>query len=144
MTSPVNFHEDLERSEALRGSSDRTFGLVFAAASLLVGLAPLRRHGHVRLWALGLALAFLAVALVRPSLLRVFNRLWMKLGYLMGRIVNPIVMAILFFTVFTPVGFLMRLFGKDPLRLKHDPVAGSYWIPRLPPGPSPDSMPRQF
>jgi len=139
MTSPVNFHEDLERSEALRGSSDRTFGLVFAAASLLVGLAPLRRHGHVRLWALGLALAFLAVALVRPSLLRVFNRLWMKLGYLMGRIVNPIVMAILFFTVFTP-----RLFGKDPLRLKHDPVAGSYWIPRLPPGPSPDSMPRQF
>jgi len=140
----VNFHEDLERSEALRGSSDRTFGLVFAAASLLAGLAPLKHGRHVRIWALGLALVFLAVALIHPSLLRVFNRLWMKLGYLMGRVVNPIVMAILFFTVFTPVAFLMRLFGKDPLRLKLDPVAGSYWIPRLPPGPSPDSMPRQF
>ncbi len=140
----MNFHEDLERPEELRGSSDRTFGLVFAAASVLVALAPLKRHGHVRLWALGLALVFLVVALVRPSLLRVFNRLWTKLGQLMGRIVNPIVMAILFFTVFTPVAYLMRLFGKDPLRLKHDSLAGSYWIPRLPPGPSPDSMPRQF
>ena len=140
----LNFHEDLERAESIRGSSDRTFGLVFAAAALLFGLAPLRHHNHVRLWSVGLAALFLGVALLRPSLLHTFNRWWTRLGLLMGRVVNPIVMAILFFVVFTPVGFLLRLLGKDPLRLKPDAAAESYWIPRTPQRPLPESMPRQF
>ena len=56
-------------------------------------------------------------------------------GFLIGKIVNPIVMALLFFSTITPVGFLMRLFGKDPLRLRRDPAAASYWIEREPSGP---------
>jgi hypothetical protein len=68
----------------------------------------------------------------------------MLLGLVLYKIVNPIVMALLFFSTITPVGFLMRLSGKDPMRLRHDPAATSYWIAREPPGPPAESMRNQF
>jgi len=81
---------------------------------------------------------------VKPALLAGLNRLWIKLGVLLGKVVGPIALGVLFFGVLTPLGAVMRLTGKDPLRRKHDPRAASYWMPREPPGPPPDSMINQF
>jgi hypothetical protein len=137
-------HEDLSREEHIEGSSDRSFGFVFAAVFALIALWPLLHQGGVRVWALVVAAAFALVAVVRPALLATPNRLWMKLGLLLGKIVAPIALGILFYAVLTPLGALMRMTGKDPLRLKRDPSAASYWIPREPPGPPPGSMTNQF
>src|ERR1035441_7290725 len=140
----VQTHEELTRKHEVRGGSDRAFGLVLAAFFLLVALSPLRRHQPLRVWALAVSGAFLVLGIVRPVLLAGLNRLWTKLGILLGKIVTPLVTAILFFVVFTPMGVLSRLLGKDPLRLKVDPGAASYWIEREPPGPPPETMVNQF
>jgi len=137
-------HEDLTREQYVQGSSDRSFGLVIAAVFLLVALSPLR-HGHaLRWWALAVSSVFALVALVKPKLLSRLNWLWMKLGLLLGKVVSPIALGILFYAVLTPMAVVVRLTGKDPLRLKLDPAADSYWIVRKPPGPPPDSMTNQF
>jgi hypothetical protein len=137
-------HEDLTRDQQVEGSSDRNFGLVFAGVFFLIGIWPLFYGQTPRWWALGVAAVFALAALVKPGLLAGLNRLWIKLGVLLGRIVSPVALGILFYGVLTPVGAVMRLAGKDPLRLKRDPGADSYWIPREPPGPPPDSMTNQF
>ncbi|HUC62611.1 MAG TPA: SxtJ family membrane protein [Alphaproteobacteria bacterium] len=139
-------HEEFDREEEIAGSSDRTFGLVMAAGFALVGAAPLLHRGldAVRWWSIALALAFLLAALVRPSLLAPLNRLWLRFGLLLARIVSPIGLALLYFTTLVPVGLLVRATGGDPLRLRRDPAATSYWIRRTPPGPAPESMKNQF
>jgi hypothetical protein len=140
----VSLHEDFNRKEEGEGSSDRGFGIVFAIFFALVGLAPLRTHHPVRWVALAIGGGLLIVALVRPVWLHYPNRAWRKLGLLMGRVVSPVVTALLFFLVVTPMGFLMRLTGKDPLRLRSEPGVPSYWIERRPPGPAPQTMSSQF
>ena len=137
-------HEDLSRKTVVPVGSDRSFGLVFAAVFVLVGAGPLIHGNEPRLWALGAAAAFLAAALLVPRALRPLNLLWFRFGLVLHHVVTPVVMGLLFFLVVTPVGLLMRLSGKDPLRLKRDPQAASYWIHRQPPGPTPDSMRNQF
>ena len=137
-------HEDLRRDEHVEGSSDRVFGLVFAGVFLVIAGWPLIHGVPPRWWALGVSAVFGVVAWVRPVLLAWLNRLWMKFGILLGKVISPIALGILFYGVMTPMGAAMRLAGKDPLRLKRDPAADSYWIPRAPPGPPPDSMTNQF
>lgn len=137
-------HEDLNRAEHVEGSSDRSFGFVFAVVFTLIGLLPLLKGGATRWWAIGIALVFAVIAAVKPSLLAGFNRQWTKLGILLGKVVSPIALGIMFYFVFAPVGLLMRLSGKDPLRLKREADAASYWIQRQPPGPSPDSLTNQY
>jgi len=137
-------HEDLSREQYPEASSDRVFGLVFAGLFVLFAFAPLRHGLTPRWWALGIALVFGASAVLRPTLLSAPNRLWTKLGALLGKVLSPVALAVLFYGVLTPVGTLMRLSGKDPLRLRLDPEADSYWIGRVPPGPPPDSMHNQF
>jgi hypothetical protein len=137
-------HEDLTREEHVEGSSDRSFGIVFAAVFLIVAAWPLWSGGALRWWAVAVAAAFAVMAVVAPQLLAWPNRLWLKLGLLLGKIVSPIALGILFYLVFMPVGVLMRALGKDPLRLKRDEAAASYWIRREPPGPPPTSMTNQF
>ena len=139
-------HEDFTRTETVKGSSDRSFGFVMAAFFALLALFPLL-HGplsSIRWWALVVAAAFLALALLWTAPLRPLNRAWLKLGLLLSKIVSPVVMMVLFYATVTPVGVLMRLAGKDPLRLRRNAAAASYWIPREPPGPAPDSMKQQF
>ena len=140
----LNFHEDLKRAAEVRGSSDRNFGLVFALVFAALGLWPLHAGGRVRWPALAVAGVFLLVALTRPAWLRLLNRGWTMLGLVLGRIINPIVTAILFFLVFAPAGFLSRLLGKDPLRLRPAREAKTYWIARTPPGPRPETMSKLF
>ncbi len=137
-------HENLNRDPHVEGSSDRSFGLVFAGAFLLIAAVPLFHGEAVRWWATGVSAVFALVALVKPTLLAGLNRLWIKLGVLLGKVVSPIALGILFYVVITPIGLVIRLTGKDPLRLKFAPDADSYWIPRDPPGPAPDSMNHQF
>ena len=141
---PTNLPESFDRDEPVRGSSDRSFGLVFTALFLLIGVAPLLHGRGPRYWAIAIGVAFLAIALARPALLQPLNQLWTRFGLLLHHIVNPIVMGLLFFLVLTPFGVGMRLLGKDPLRRRFDRTAGSYWIPRTPPGPPPETMTHQY
>ena len=137
-------HEDLTREQYLEGSSDRNFGLVIAGAFLVIAVVPLLHGQTPRWWAMGVAIVFALLALVRPALLAGLNRWWTRLGAFISKMISPIVLGVLFYGVLTPVGAIIRLTGKDPLRLKFDPDADSYWIPRKPPGPPPDSMTNQF
>jgi hypothetical protein len=137
-------HEDLSREQVVEGSSDRAFGLVFAAVFLVIACWPMLHREPLRWWAFGAAVIFAAAAWLKPKLLAGLNRQWIRLGLLLGKIVSPIALGILFYGVLTPIGALMRLTGKDPLRLKLDRAAKSYLIPRSPPGPPPDSMTNQF
>jgi len=135
-------HEELRRDERVEGSSDRSFGLVFAAAFSVVAGWPLLNGGAPRLWALAVAVSFAALALLAPRVLAPLNRLWTRFGLLLARVTNPMVMGLLFFGMVTPMGLAMRALGKDPLRRRLEPGAASYWIERRPPGPV--SMGRQF
>jgi len=137
-------HSTESRQEEVKGSSNRTFGLVFAAFFSLVGLWPLLREQPLRIWALGLAGGFLIAALAWPAALGLLNRGWTRFGLLLHAIVSPIALGILFYGVITPMGVIMRLTGKDSMRLKFDRKTESYWIRREPPGPAPDSMTNQF
>ena len=139
-----SLHETLEaRSEVAQGS-ERGFGVVFAVVLLIIGLWPLLAGAGVRIWSLVIAAGFLAAAFAAPHLLAPLNRLWFRFGMLLGRIVSPVVMAIIFYLTVLPTGLVMRMLGKDLLRLRFDPGVESYWIHRDPPGPAPDSLKQQF
>lgn len=124
--------------------SDRSFGLVFAGFFLIVALLPLLHGGPVRLWALAVAAVFMAAAFLTPRLLHPLNWVWFKFGLLLHHIVSPVVMALMFYGAILPMALLLKLLGKDLLRLKREPEASSYWIQRDPPGPAPGSMSKQF
>lgn len=144
MAEKPGLHEDYGRAHEVKMGSERAFGVVFAAVFALIGLWPLIAGAPVRLWSLGIAAAFIAVALAKPGVLRPVNRLWFGFGLLLNRVVNPVVMALLFYLTVTPIGLLMRALGKDPLRLKIARDADTYWIKREPPGPRPETMRQQF
>ena len=137
-------HEDLRSHLTIRGSSDRQFGVVAGLFWIAVSLWPLRSGGLIRAWALIAGALFLGLGILAPAVLRPLNRAWTAVGLLLSRVTNPVVAALLFYLVFTPCGLVMRLVGKDPLRLMRDPRAPTYWIERRPPGPSPESMVHPF
>ncbi len=120
--------------------------MVVAAVLLFVALVPLLREPRetFRWWALGASLLFLAFAVFWTAPLKPVNRLWAALGRLLYRAISPLALGMLFYGAVTPIGLLMRALGKDPLRLRRDAHAASYWIPRDPPGPPPQSMKNQF
>lgn len=137
-------HEPRRSSEPAAGSSDRSFGIVFAGLFAVLTLHNWWWAGHSWPIYLAIAVAFLTTALLRPALLQGLNRAWTRLGFLLGSIMTPIVMTLLFFMVITPIGLLMRLTGKDTLRLRGTRKNDSYWIVRDPPGPPGESMREQF
>jgi hypothetical protein len=125
-------------------STERSFGLVFAFVFSLVGVWPMRVGAPPRPWALALAALFLTTGLLRPALLAPMNAAWFRLGVILHSIVNPVIMAVIYYGGVVPTGVALKLLGKDVLRLKRDRSAGSYWIVRQPPGPAPSSMRKQF
>lgn len=137
-------HENFAREEIESHGSDRSFGLVMAGA--LTALALLNVWHDGRAWPIMgvLALLFVIAALLFPIVLNPLNRAWMKFGLLLHKIINPVVMALLFYGAVLPTGLIMRAMGKDLLRLKLQPNAKTYWIERDPPGPAPKSMKDQF
>jgi len=115
-------------------TGDRGFGIVFTILFVLLGL-------RYRFWpAFGISAVFLAAALLRPRILSVLNRCWMRLAGMLARVTNPIMTAGLFYLVVTPMGLAARALGKDSLRRKIDAQAATYWLARSPPG----SMKNQF
>ena len=124
--------------------SDRGFGVAVAVVLTTVGLYPLLAGADVRAWALLAAGAFLALALARAELLAPLNRLWCGVGRVVQRILNPAILALVFYLVILPTGLVMRSLGRRPLDLRIDPQAGSYWRHREPPGPAPGSMADPF
>jgi hypothetical protein len=137
----TKFHEDLGRDVEVRAGSNRAFGLVMATACFIIaGVGWLAATSHWPHWSAA-AIMFALAAWWQPGLLAPLNQLWFRLGLLLHRLVNPLVMGLLFFFVITPTGLLMRAFGKCPLRLKFQRSAPSYWIARH---KQPNPMTRQY
>ena len=108
-------------------SSNRSFGIVFFVVFSLIALYPLTYSGEIRIWSAIISIIFLVLGLLNSKILAPFNKLWFKFGILLGKIISPIVMGIIFFFVVTPIGFIMRILGKDVLNLKYNKNQ-SYWI----------------
>lgn len=140
----MSAHESLKREETLKLPSNRSFGMVFTVVFLIVGLAPMIKRGEVRAWALIVAGLFLILGLSNSPVLTPLNRLWMKFGLLLHHIVSPLILGILFYGTITPMAWILRLLGKDPMRRALDKNTPSYWILRDPPGPVRHSMQNQF
>ncbi len=121
-------------------SSTRSFGLLFFIVFAIVALWPIMSGGPIRIWPIPISLIFLVLGLLNSKLLNPLNFAWIKFGELLGRIVAPIVMAIIYFMIVTPIGLFMRLIGKDFLNTKFS-NDNSYWIKRQ---KNIGSMKRQF
>jgi hypothetical protein len=140
----ANLHEDLAREDDVVGPSDRGFGLTLAAVCGVIGAVRLVLGHAYPAWWLAAAALLLALAFLWPAALAPLNRLWLRLGLVLYKVMNPLVMGLVFFTTVVPIGLVLRAVGKDPLRLRREPAASSYWIRREPPGPEPDTMKQQF
>ena len=105
-----------------------TFGILFFILFLIIGLYPLKSEGLIRIWSVVLSLVFLIITIIRPNLFTFLNKLWIQFGILLGKIISPIVMGLVFFFVVTPIGILVRIFKKDIMGLKRG--ANTYWINR--------------
>jgi hypothetical protein len=140
----AGLHETLSHSVEAKAGSDRSFGLVVGGALILVGVAPLRHHGEIRLWAVAAGIVLAVVGLVAPRLLAPMNLLWFRLGMLLGRVMTPVIMGLLFVTTIIPIGLIMQMTGHDTLRLRRPAKAESFWLKRQPPGPLPETMRDQF
>jgi hypothetical protein len=128
----------------IKVSSTRSFAVVFCVVFALIGLLPLISGGGVRAWALAVSAVFLFFTFFFTSVLQPLNILWFRFGMLLSRIVNPIVMLLIYALTIVPFGVAARVFGKDLLKLKLEPNSKSYWIERQPPGPAPESIEQQF
>ena len=108
--------------------SNRNFGIVFFVVFLIISFYPLTYNGNITKWSLVISIIFLILGLVNSKILTPLNRLWFKFGIFLGRIISPIIMALIFFLVVTPIGLIMRLLRKDLLNLKYNKKNKSYWI----------------
>ena len=120
--------------------SNKSFGIVFFVVFLLISLYPLINNESIRLWSLIISLIFLILGILNSKILSPLNKVWFKFGILLGKVISPIIMGIIFFLVVTPIGFIMRLLGKDLLNLKYSDIK-SYWIEKS--GPK-SKMKNQF
>lgn len=140
-------HESFQEHLELRTATDRGFGLTVGGILVAIGLVKSLLASGLTWPASALlvtGVALVALGLAAPRLLSPLNRLWTKLGLVLFKVVNPLVMLLLFGLVIVPAGLVMRLAGQDPLRRKRDLQARSYWIERQPPGPAPESIVNQF
>ena len=120
----------MKAESKIKISSNRSFGLVFFVVFLIVALWPLKSGEDIRIWSLALSIIFFSLGILNSKLLTPLNKLWFKFGILLGSIVSPIVMGIVFFLVVTPTSIIMRLLGKDLLKKNKIKSASTYWIKR--------------
>ena len=118
----------MKNSMNIKPKDNITFGILFFIVFLIIGLYPLKNGLNIRLWSLGLSFIFLIITFIRPNLFTPLNKLWIQFGILLGKVISPIVMGLVFFFVVTPIGILVRLFKKDVMGLKKKET--SYWINR--------------
>ena len=115
------------KQKEIKIGSNKNFGLVFFVIFILIALWPLLKDGNIRIWSVIVSIIFLILGLLNSKILTPLNKLWMRFGILLGKIVSPIVMGIVYFGVVTPIGLIMKLFGKDILNLKIDKNKNTYW-----------------
>ena len=108
--------------------SNRNFGLVFFVFFLIIGLWPLLVTNEIRYWSIFFSIIFFLLGITNSKLLNPLNKIWFNFGILLGKMISPLVMGIIFFLVVTPIGVIMRVFGKDILSLKYNKKNKSYWI----------------
>ena len=108
-------------------SSNRSFGIVFFVVFFLIALYPITYSGEIKIWSLIVSFIFIILGLLNSKILTPLNKLWFKFGLLLGKLISPIIMGLIFFFVVTPIGLTMRMLGKDVLNLKYNKVK-SYWI----------------
>ena len=121
-------------------SSNRSFGIVFFIVFLLIATYPLLKGNDVRIWSLSISFGFLILGLINSKILSPLNKLWFKFGLILGKIISPLIMCIIFFVVVTPIGIVMRVLKKDLLNLKYNQKE-TYWIKKT--GPK-SKMKNQF
>lgn len=144
MSKKTKNASDLVRHSEVKAGSNRSFGIVFTVLFTVIALWPLLNEESVRLWAAVTALFILLISLFIPAVLAPLNQIWFKFGLLLHLIVNPVIMAVMFFGIYTPVAFILKIMRVDLLRLRSDKKVTSYWVVRNPPGPEPESMRDQF
>ena len=108
-------------------ASNRSFGVVFFVVFLIFALYPLINNGDIRIWSLVISLVFFILGILNSKILTPLNKFWFKFGIFLGKMISPVIMGAIFFLVVTPIGIIMRLFGKDILNLKYQNIK-SYWI----------------
>ena len=127
--------------DEIKLGSNRSFGIVFFIVFVLIATYPLLNQEEVRIWSLIISFLFLFLGLLNSKILTPLNKLWFRFGLFLGKIISPIIMGVIFFLVVTPIGLLMRFFGKDVLNLKLNKKKSSYWIEKV--GPK-SKMKNQF
>ena len=131
----------MRHNSKIKINSNRSFGIVFFFVFVIVSLWPLINENSLRVWSIFVAIIFLILGLMNSKLLTPLNILWFKFGKLLGFIIAPIVMGIVFFVVITPTGLIMKIIGKDLLNNKYNNKIKSYWINR---GKLKSTMKQQF
>jgi hypothetical protein len=140
----ASLHEDLTREDATTSASERSFGITFAVLFALIAAIKLWRGSPGSGYWLIAALVMAGLAFFWTAPLRPLNRAWFRLSLALYAVVNPVMMGLIFYVTVVPTGLLMRLLGKDPLRLRRDSQAQSYWIDRTEDGTEPGRMKTQF
>ena len=125
----------------LKMPTNRNFGIVFCILFALIGLWPLLNSENLRYWSIIISLIFLILGLLNSRILNPLNYIWYKFGLFLGGIVSPLIMGLIFFLVVTPIGLIMKVLGKDLLRLKYNKKDNTYWIEKN--GPT-SKMKNQF
>lgn len=118
----------MESSINIKRKNNITFGILFFVFFLIIGLYPLISNEPIRIWSIIVSLVFLTLTIIKPNLFTFLNKLWIKFGILLGKIISPIVMGLVFFFVLTPIGILVKVLKKDIMGLKRG--ESSYWITR--------------
>ena len=113
--------------EKIKLPSNRNFGIVFSIVFLIIAIWPILNQNEIRIWSMIISLIFLILGLINSKLLSPLNKAWFKFGLILGSVIAPIVMGIVFFLVVTPTGLIMKVLGKDLLGLKRN-KNNTYWL----------------
>tara|TARA_Y100000591_G_C21733727_1_gene645500 strand:+ start:114 stop:494 length:381 start_codon:yes stop_codon:yes gene_type:complete len=111
-------------------SSNRSFGILFFIVFFGFGIWPLIKNETPYYYLIFISIIFLILGLINSKFLSPLNKIWIKFGEILGRIIAPIVMSLVYFVVLTPISLIVRIFGKDLLGIKFSKIQNSYWITR--------------
>ena len=115
------------KNQKIKIGSNRNFGIVFFIVFLIIAFWPLLNSNEINYWSLAISITFLILGLANSKILTPLNKIWFKFGILLGNVIAPIVMGIIFFLIVTPTSIIMKILGKDILNLKKN-NNNSYWI----------------
>ena len=131
---------NIMKNNEIKISSNKSFGIVFAIVFFLIALWPIIKSDDIRIWSLIVSIIFLILGIMNSSILTPLNKIWFRFGIFLGKLIAPVVMGIIFFFVVTPIGLIMRLLGRDLIKLKKN-NENSYWIEKK---DAESSMRKQF